>query len=602
MSSDFSGDSRFLPSRRRFVQGLAAGGSIAGLGLFPHRAHALESRLRMPVLSGTEFDLSIGETLVDFTGRVRPAVTVNGSLPAPLLRWREGDTVTLRVRNALPPGSIHGHEASIHWHGILLPANMDGVPGLSFAGIHRGESYLYRFDVKQAGTYWYHSHSGLQEQAGLYGPLIIDPIAPEPFAYDRDYVVLLSDWTDLAPAALYSRLKKMAGYDNTHKRTVGDFLRDAQREGLAATKAERGMWGRMRMTPTDLSDVDANTYTYLMNGTTSLGNWTGLFRSGEKLRLRLINGSSMTHFDVRIPGLKMRVVAADGQYVHPVTVDELRIAAAETYDVIVEPSGQDAFTIFAQDLGRTGYVSGTLAVREGLRAPVPAMDPRPLLTMADMGHAMQAVEPNGDGAMKGMEGSCGASMGMPGMDMGHAAHETATPKHPASEERNPLVDMRATSPTPRLDDPGVGLRNNGRDVLNYSRLRSLFDDPDGREPGREIELHLTGHMEKFAWSFDGQKFADAEPLRLNYGERLRIVLVNDTMMTHPIHLHGLWSDLEDEGGEFLVRKHTVDMPPGTRRSYRVRADALGLWAYHCHLLYHMEAGMMRTVAVGEGGA
>ena len=602
MSSDFSGDSRFLPSRRRFVQGLAAGGTIAGLGLFPHRAHALESRLRMPVLSGTEFDLSIGETLVDFTGRVRPAVTVNGSLPAPLLRWREGSTVTLRVRNDLPLGSIHGHEASIHWHGILLPANMDGVPGLSFAGIHRGESYLYRFDVKQAGTYWYHSHSGLQEQAGLYGPLIIDPIAPEPFAYDREYVVLLSDWTDLAPAALYSRLKKMAGYDNTHKRTVGDFLRDAQREGLAATKAERGMWGRMRMTPTDLSDVDANTYTYLMNGCTALGNWTGLFRSGEKLRLRLINGSSMTHFDVRIPGLKMRVVAADGQYVHPVTVDELRIAAAETYDVIVEPSGQDAFTIFAQDLGRTGYVSGTLAVREGLRAPVPAVDPRPLLTMADMGHAMQAMEPTGDGAMKGMEGSCGASMGMPGMDMDHAAHQAAPAKHPDSEERNPLVDMRATSPAPRLDDPGIGLRNNGRDVLNYSRLRSLFDDPDGREPGREIELHLTGHMEKFAWSFDGQKFADAEPLRLNYGERLRIVLVNDTMMTHPIHLHGLWSDVEDEGGEFLVRKHTVDMPPGTRRSYRVRADALGLWAYHCHLLYHMEAGMMRTVAVGEGGA
>lgn len=609
MSSDsFGRDGRFLSSRRRFVQGLAAGGAVAAFGFDPRIARAEGAPHRMPVLSGTEFDLSIGETLVDFTGRVRPAVTVNGSLPAPLLRWREGSTVTLCVRNALPPGSIHGHQASIHWHGILLPANMDGVPGLSFDGIHHGESYLYRFDVKQAGTYWYHSHSGFQEQAGLYGPLIIDPIAPEPFAWDRDYVVLLSDWTDLAPSALYSRLKKMAGYDNTHKRTVGDFLRDAERDGFAATKAERGMWGRMRMTPTDLSDVDANTYTYLMNGTTSLGNWTGLFRSGEKIRLRLINGSSMTHFDLRIPGLKLRVVAADGQYVHPVTVDELRIAAAETYDVIVEPSGQDAFTIFAQDLGRTGYVSGTLAVREGLRAPVPAIDPRPLLTMADMGHAMQAIEPTGDGAMKGMEGGCGANMGhdMPSSSREHAGHDrpstAPTPRHPSSEDGNPLIDMRATAPMPRLDDPGIGLRNNGRDVLSYGRLRSLFDDPDGREPGREVELHLTGHMEKFAWSFDGLKFSDAEPLRLNYGERLRIVLVNDTMMTHPIHLHGLWSDLEDEHGEFLVRKHTVDMPPGTRRSYRVRADALGQWAYHCHLLYHMESGMMRTVSVEEGGA
>ncbi|MFT3806163.1 copper resistance system multicopper oxidase [Arenimonas sp.] len=602
-SDSFSRDDGFIPSRRRFVQGLAAGGAIAGIGFDARSIHALESRLRMPVLTGTEFDLSIGETLVDFTGRVRPAVTVNGSLPAPLLRWREGSTVTLRVRNALPTGSIHGHQTSIHWHGILLPANMDGVPGLSFAGIHRGESYLYRFDVRQTGTYWYHSHSGFQEQAGLYGPLIIDPIAPEPFSYDRDYVVMLSDWTDLSPSALFSRLKKMAGYDNRHKRTIGDFLRDAGRNGFTATASERGMWGRMRMTPTDLSDVDANTYTYLMNGCTALGNWTGLFRSGERVRLRLINGSSMTHFDVRIPGLKLRVVAADGQYVHPVTVDELRIAAAETYDVIVEPSGQDAFTIFAQDLGRTGYVSGTLAVRDGLRAPVPAVDPRPLLSMSDMGHAMQAIQPTGDGGMKGMEGGCGANMGHDMSSM--ASHDMSAmarvPNHPPSENRNPLVDMRVESPSARLDDPGIGLRKNSRDVLSYSRLRSLFDDPDGREPGREVELHLTGHMEKFAWSFDGLKFSDAEPLRLNYGERLRIVLVNDTMMTHPIHLHGLWSDLEDEAGEFLVRKHTVDMPPGTRRSYRVRADALGQWAYHCHLLYHMEAGMMRTVSVEEGG-
>ena len=598
MSFDFFGgdaDAPRLLTRRRFVQGLAAGGALAAFGLRPRTSWALKGAGDQTVLAGTQFDLRVGETAVNFTGRTRYAATVNGSLPAPILRWREGTTVTLRVANALPPDSVYGHHTSIHWHGILLPANMDGVPGLSFNGIARGETFQYRFDVRQSGTYWYHSHSGFQEQAGLYGALIIDPLEPEPFGYQRDYVVLLTDWTDLDPGALFRRLKKMSDYDNRSKRTVGDFLRDVGRDGFAATLADRRAWGEMRMTPTDLSDVNANTYTYLMNGTTSLGNWTGLFRSGEKVRLRFINGSAMTYFDVRIPGLKMTVVAADGQYVHPVSVDEFRIAVAETFDVIVEPSGQDAFTIFAQDMGRTGYVSGTLAVREGLRAPVPALDPRPILSMADMGHGGMGHAGHDMAAMAGMDHGAHDMSGMAGMDHGGAAMQA----HPASEKNNPLVDMQTMAPVPKLDDPGIGLRDNGRRVLTYAALRSTFEDPDGREPGRTIELHLTGHMEKFAWSFDGIKFADAEPLRLNYGERLRITLVNDTMMTHPIHLHGLWSDLEDERGDFLVRKHTVDMPPGSKRSYRVRADALGRWAYHCHLLYHMEAGMFREVRVEE---
>jgi CopA family copper-resistance protein len=572
------------PSRRRFVQGLAAGGALAGFGAaaWPSNAWALATPVQPGVLAGTRFDLANGETPVDFTGRIVPAITVNGSLPAPVLRWREGDTVELRVANALPPGSIHGDTTSIHWHGILLPAAMDGVPGISFDGIRRGEAYLYRFQVRQGGTYWYHGHSAMQEQAGLYGALVIDPISPEPFRYDRDYVVLLSDWTDMAPSRLLARLKKMPSHDNYYQRTLGDFVQDARRKGLRATLADRGAWGRMRMTPTDLSDVNGNTYTFLMNGTTSLGNWTGLFHSGEKLRLRFINGSAMTHFDVRIPGLKMTVVAADGQYVHPVSVDEFRIAAAETFDVIVEPGGQDAFTIFAQDIGRTGWISGTLAVREGLRAPVPALDARPILSMADMGH---------DHGMAGMDH---AAMGH---DMSAMAAMPGMQSHPASETSNPLVDMQTMMPKPRLEDPGIGLRDNGRTVLNYAMLRTLGGDPDGGDPTREIELHLTGHMERFSWSFDGTRFADAEPLRFNHGERLRIVLVNDTMMTHPIHLHGMWSDLEDEAGGFHVRKHTIDMPPGTRRSYRVRADAPGRWAYHCHLLYHMETGMMREVRV-----
>jgi CopA family copper-resistance protein len=619
--SGTSAAEQLLLSRRQFVQGLAAGGAVLGLGLWPKQSWALRSPGQLEVLSGTQFDLSVGETLVNYTGKTRPAITVNGSVPAPILRWKEGTRVQLRVRNDLPPGSIHGDSTSIHWHGILLPANMDGVPGLSFDGINRGESYLYEFDVRQAGTYWYHSHSGFQEQGGMYGPLIIDPIEPPPFSYDRDYVVFLSDWTDMDPARLFARLKKLSEYDNYYQRTVGDFFRDVRRDGLSATLSDRTAWGRMRMTPTDLSDVNAHTYTYLMNGTTSLGNWTGLFRSGEKIRLRFINGSAMTYFDVRIPGLKMTVVEVDGQYVHPLTVDEIRIATAETFDVIVEPAGQDAFTIFAQDSARTGYVSGTLAVREGLRAPVPAVDPRPLLTMADMGHgghgahaglAAPAADPHaGHGAAPAPDPHAGhgagaasadphAGHGAPAAQGAHAGHGSGGMQtHPASETGNPLVDMQTMTPEPRLSDPGIGLRGNGRTVATYADLKSLFEDPDGREPGRTVELHLTGHMERFAWSFDGIKFADAAPLRLNYGERMRIVLVNDTMMSHPIHLHGVWSDLEDEQGNFHLRKHTVDMPPGTKRSYRVRADALGRWAYHCHLFFHMESGMFREVRIEE---
>ncbi|AZV28065.1 copper oxidase [Pseudomonas syringae] len=562
-------------SRRTFVKGLAASGLLGGLGLWRTPVWALNSPGQMNELSGTDFELFIGETPVNFTGQPRTAMTINGSLPGPLLRWREGDTVTLRVRNRLKDST------SIHWHGILLPANMDGVPGLSFKGIEPGGVYVYQFKVRQHGTYWYHSHSGLQEQAGVYGPLVIDAREPEPFQYDRDYVVMLSDWSDEDPASLMKTLKKQSDYYNFHKRTVGDFIHDVGEKGWGATVADRTMWAQMKMNPTDIADVSGATYTFLMNGHAPDENWTGLFRAGEKLRLRLINGSAMSYFDVRIPGLKMTVVAADGLHVKPVSVDELRIAVAETYDVIVEPAA-DAYTLFAQAMDRTGYARGTLAARAGLSAPVPALDPRPLVTMDDMG-------------MGGMDHG---SMDMSGMD--HSSMNMGPMQsHPDSEKDNPLVDMQAMTTAAKLDDPGLGLRNNGRRVLTYADLHSTFEDPDGRDPSRTIELHLTGHMEKFAWSFNGIKFSDAEPLRLKYGERIRLVLVNDTMMTHPIHLHGMWSDLEDENGDFQVRKHTIDMPPGTRRSYRVTADALGRWAYHCHLLYHMEMGMFREVRVEE---
>jgi CopA family copper-resistance protein len=559
-------------------------------------------------LTGTAFELRVGEVSANFTGATRTALAVNGSIPAPTLRWREGDRVTLRVAN-----SLRDEDASIHWHGILLPANMDGVPGLSFHGIHPGEAYVYQFPVKQAGTYWYHSHSGFQEQRGLYGAIIIDPREPAPFKYDREHVVLLSDWTDMDPRTVLTKLKKQADYFNFNKRTVGDFFHDVREQGWSKAMADRRMWGQMRMNPTDIADVTGATYTYLMNGTAPAANWTGLFKPGERVRLRFINGSAQSYFDVRIPGLKLTIVAADGLYVRPVEVDEFRLATAETYDVIVEPSGAEAFTIFAQSADRSGFAAGTLAVRDGLRAAVPELDAPPLLTMADMGHGdmghdmaegaapAAAADPHAGHKMPASQPPPPAPPPPPDPHAGHdmSAGTGGKQTHPASEEGNPLVDMQADSPTPRLDDPGVGLRDNGRRVLTYADLRSVFDDPDGREPNRTIEIHLTGHMEKFAWHFNGVKFSDAEPVRLKYGERVRIVLVNDTMMSHPIHLHGMWSDLEDEQGNFLVRKHTIDMPPGTKRSYRVRADALGRWAYHCHLLYHMESGMFREVRVEE---
>lgn len=599
-------------TRRTFVKGLAAAGILGGMGMWRTPVWAVNSPGQPNVLTGNEFDLFIGETPVNITGAARTAMTINGSLPGPILRWREGDTVTLRVRNRLK------EDTSIHWHGIILPANMDGVPGLSFHGIAPDGMYEYKFKVNQNGTYWYHSHSGLQEQVGVYGALVIDAKEPEPFSYDRDYVVLLSDWTDENPSRVLAKLKKQSDYYNQHKRTVGDFIDDVSEMGWSAAVADRKMWAEMKMSPTDLADVSGYTYTYLMNGQAPDGNWTGIFKPGEKIRLRFINASAMTYFDVRIPGLKMTVVAADGLHVKPVSVDEFRIAVAETYDVIIEPDSEQAYTVFAQSMDRTGYARGTLAVQEGLSAPVPSPDPRPLIAMGDMGmdHGSMGGMDHGNmagmdhGSMAGMDhGSMQGGMAgmghsqMAGMDhsgmAGMAGMAGAMQAHPASETNNPLVDMQTMTPTHKLDDPGIGLRDNGRRVLTYSDLRSTFLDPDGREPSRTIELHLTGHMEKFSWSFDGIKFSDAEPLRLKYGERVRITLVNDTMMTHPIHLHGMWSDLEDANGNFLVRKHTIDMPPGSKRSYRVTADALGRWAYHCHLLLHMETGMFREVRVDE---
>ncbi|WDS38058.1 copper resistance system multicopper oxidase [Pseudoxanthomonas sp.] len=606
---------RFATTRRRFVTGSGLALATSALsfpGLVSARSvgQAVSSPPVVPELRGSHFELSLGALPVNITGRPSQAVAVNGSLPGPTLYWREGDEVTLKVTNRL------GVDTSLHWHGIVLPAVMDGVPGLSFHGIGPSESYLYRFTLKQSGTYWYHAHSSLQEAKGAFGAIVVAPAGPDPVTADRDYVLLLSDWSDENPHAIVRKLKLQPDYYNAHKRTVGDFARDARQQGFKAAVQDRRMWGQMRMSPTDLADVTGLTYTYLVNGASPDANWSGLFKRGERIRLRFINGSAMTFFDVRIPGLKMTVVAADGQPVHPVSIDEFRIAVAETLDVIVQPQEDQPYTVFCQAMDRSGYARATLAPRPGLQAPVPALDPRPILTMADMGMSMDMHGGMAHGAMPAapqvhmdMDHAGMNHSDMPTMDhssmagMDHGAGMTGMPvhalniQHPASESNNPAVDMQTMAPSRAQDDPGIGLRGNGRRVLTAADLHSTFDDPDPREPARDIQLHLTGNMERYVWGFDGIPFSKANPVRLNYGERVRIVLVNDTMMEHPIHLHGMWSDLEDADGQFQVRRHTVSVPPGSVRSYRVSADALGRWAFHCHMLLHMELGMFREVQV-----
>ena len=604
--------------RRRFLQGAGAGIGLASLN--PRSLFAQPSD--RGTLRGTDFDLVIAPMPVNFTGAARIATAVNGQVPAPILCWNEGDTVTIRVTNQLQTVS------SIHWHGILLPEEMDGVPGISFSGIAPGQTFTYRFKVQQAGTYWYHSHSAFQEQTGLYGPIVVLPKNGELVSADRDYVVMLSDWTDEKPERVLANLKKMSDFFNNKQPTFGEFMQDAQRMGVSGAVEKRKMWNQMRMMPTDFSDVTASrnissALRYLINGSTSESNWTGIFSPGEKVRLRIINGSATTIFDLRIPGLKMTVVTADGQDVEPVTVDEIRVSVAETYDVIVEPTEEQAYTIFAQSIGRSGSVRATLAPRQGMQAPVPEIDEAHWLTMVDMMGAMAMSGANGGhgghGAMQNSSSSSTASreaiathqnhaQDAPTAADSHAGHgqsTTASTSKPAQApkvrhartEYGPGVDMRVDMPRTNLDDPGVNLRDNGRRVLTYADLRTVGGPVDPREPTREIELHLTGNMERFMWSFDGQKFSESLPIHFRYGERLRVVLVNDTMMNHPIHLHGMWSELESATGQFQVRKHTINVQPAQRVSFRVTADAPGHWAFHCHLLYHMEAGMFREVVV-----
>ncbi len=589
--------------RRRFLTGTAvAGGALTFQAALPAwaRSGSGTDLSGMKTLSGSRFDLQVAAAKHLIDGKQGRGVLVNGQLPAPLLRWREGDELSINVANHLKT------DTSIHWHGILLPFHMDGVPGVSFPGIKPGEIFTYEFPLIQAGTYWYHSHSGLQEQLGHYGPIIVEPQGSDPVTYDREYVIVLSDWTFEDPHRVFAKLKKMSHYYNFQQRTVADFFDDVQAEGFDRALSERLMWGAMRMNPADIADVTGATYTYLLNGHSPAENWTGLFTPGERVRLRFINAAAMSIFNVRIPGLPMTVVQADGLNVEPVETDEFQIGVAETFDIVVRPTARQAYTLMAESNDRSGFARATLTPELGMGAPVPNLRPRPTLTMKDMAMDHSAHQ-MGRSSMLGMDHSTmdHSRMGRMGhgeMDRSamtngnHAKHKAQTHHH----AKGPGVVGLAMNPTHRLGERPAGLEDVPHRVLVYTDLRALDRNPDVRAPERELELHLTSNMERYMWSFDGVKFSEVDgPIIFYKDERVRLTLVNDTMMPHPIHLHGMFFDVVTgaTSDAYKPRKHTIVAKPGEKLSVDITADAPGDWSFHCHLLYHMHAGMMRVVSV-----
>ena len=646
--------------RRALLRAAAVSG--AGFGLaqaLPAWAQPLSTGLArpLPTVSGSDISLAIGQVSVEVDGKVSRAIGINGTVPGPLIRLKEGQRVRLRVQNTLD------EESSIHWHGLLVPFEMDGVPGVSFPGIMPRSTFDYEFDLSHAGTYWYHSHSAYQEEDGVYGPIVIDPAGPDPVAYDREHVLVLSDHSPLAGATIYRKLKQMGGpYFNRQRMTLSGLL-----AGRDLTAQERWEWAQMRMDAADIADVTGSTYAFTINGFGPYDNWTGLFTPNERVRLRIINASAQTTFNIRIPGLPMTVVQADGLNVRPVAVDEFQIGTAETYDVVVTPQDR-AYSFVSEASDRSGLGRATLAPREGMSAPVPPLRPRPLLTMKDMGmgdmdhsgmdHGAMGsgssnpamvrgvdptAQPNASGELWKLTGwketgavvATAAAAGMAGMDhaaMGHgsaAASPAAAPMDhaamghtaPAAEgqaaapmdhgsmgmrdfanapqvDKNPGVQTISPMPVDRMGDPGTGLDNVGHRVLTYRDLVALERNPDVRAPSRQLDIHLTGNMERYMWSFDGVKMSEpAEPIPFRHNERVRVRLVNDTMMQHPIHLHGHFFELVTGHGAWSPRKHTVNVQPGGTATFDVTLDAQGDWAFHCHNLYHMTAGMMRVVTV-----
>ena len=615
--------------RRQLLRGAAMLSGTAALGAwFPAWAQPVSAGLTTPLatVSGPDITLRIARQTMTIDGRASRAIGINGTVPAPLIRLREGQTVRLNVINELDVDS------SLHWHGLLVPPQYDGVPGISFPGIKPRSSYLYEFPLKQNGTYWYHSHSGMQEQLGLYGPIVIDPAGADPVQADREHVIVLSDHSQMSPEAIFRAMKVNPGNFNFQRQTLGGLL-----AGRDQTAKDRRMWGGMRMDPADISDATGAAYTYLVNGHGPVDNWTALFTPGQRVRLRVINASAMTTFNVRIPGLRLSIVQADGQNVMPVDVDEFQIGVAETYDAVVTPMEDKAYTLVGEAIDRSGMARATLAPRAGMTGEVPRLRERPLATMREMGMDMgggdmggmdvhRGVDPSAEQNASAKLGTVAAAMAgaspasdvaavdhsaMAGMNMSAGSaggHEMGAMKmrdfaQAPGVRKGPGVQTISPMPMDRTGEPGQGLENAGHKVLVYKDLMALTRNPDVRAPSRSLDIHLTGNMERFMWSFDGVKMSDTmEPFAFTEGERVRVNLINDTMMGHPIHIHGHFFELVTGHGDHAPRKHTVMVAPGGKVTWDFTADAVGDWAFHCHMLYHMMAGMMRTVSVRPKGS
>ncbi|MEH3037524.1 MAG: copper resistance system multicopper oxidase [Sphingomonas adhaesiva] len=580
--------------RRTLIRGaarLAGGAAVAGAfpawaqsGSAGHRAGHDAGRGIGATLSGEEIALTVAESRFGTGGRSAHAVTINGTVPAPLIRLKEGQNVRLAVTNRLK------EDTSIHWHGLILPFQMDGVPGVSFPGIRPGETFTYEFPIRQSGTYWYHSHSGMQEAMGHYGPIVIDPAGTDPVQAEREHVIVLSDWSPVHPHVLLRRLKQMGGYHNFQKQTLAGLL-----AGRDQPLKERIDWGKMRMDPTDISDVTGSTYSFLVNGHGTPENWTGLFAPGERVRLRIVNASAMTNFNVRVPGLAMTVVQCDGQHVQPVETDEFQIGIAETYDVVVRPTEAQAYALVAEAIDRSGLVRATLAPRMGMVAAIPPLRRRPLLTMKDMGMDMSGMD-MGQGGVIDLSQPANDSMA------GHSMKMRDTALLPPTVKAGPGVATVSAMPADRVADKPTGLEDVDHRVLTYADLKSLTPRTDTRTPTRRLDIHLTANMERYMWSFDGVKLSEgAERIPFRHNERVRVTLINDTMMPHPIHIHGHFFDLVTGAGLSDPRKHTVNVLPGGKASFDLTADAIGDWAFHCHMLMHMHTGMMRVVTVRHEG-
>lgn len=521
-----------------------------------------------------EYDLYVKDTLVNYTGKIKKALAINGQIPAPVLYFTEGDTAVMRVHNLLD------EPTSIHWHGLLVPNEQDGVPYLTTAPVMPGATHVYKFPVRQNGTYWYHSHAGLQEQKGLYGAFIVRKRADAPGLrmHDTipDYTLVLSDWTDEKASQVNRRLHVGSDWFSIQKGSVQSYW-EAIRHKAFKTKLVNE-W--KRMTAMDVSDVYYNAF--LANGERNA--FLSPFRTGQKIRIRLVNGSASTYFWLRYAGGKITVVANDGKEVEPVEVDRMMIAVSEIYDIVLTvPADNLRYQLEATAEDRSGSTS--LWLGYGRMVELPPLPP--LNYFAGMKMMNKMMKMNGDMDAMGMK------MTLQKMDMNEVMYPEVSSGMQGSTVSGGTIGAHVHA----------GGMNMGADTvqasiktLNYGMLKSTVKTslPDS-VPVKELRFDLTGNMERYVWSLDNKTLSEADKILIKEGENVRVILYNNTMMRHPMHLHGHFFRLKNGHGDYDPLKFTLDLMPMETDTIEFTADehSRGNWYFHCHVLYHMMSGMGR---------